>query len=112
MNFRLCSTVMVPIAEEKSVGVLRLYATTLARQNRAQQKDISRLRRILDGARQPEFPDLVDSLSRLRVKYFAAGRESVEKSAVARPVEHAKQELLLHGSRPVPETEAERHQSR
>jgi transposase len=95
---------MVPIAKEDSLDVLRLYATTLIEQNSALLKEVSRLRRIVDGAKQPAFPDLMDQLSRLRVKYFAAGRESVEGDAT-RPVGHQNTSLLLHGSRPIGESE-------
>jgi transposase len=91
---------MVPIQKENSVEVLRLYTTNLISEVEALRRENNRLRSMIDGASKAEFPELSDQLSRLRVKFFGSGRESVEKDS-PRPIGHAKQDLLLHGSRPV-----------
>jgi transposase len=91
---------MVPIQKEKSVEVLRFYTTNLIGEVEALRRENNRLRGMIDGAKKAEFPDLADQLSRLRVKYFGSGRESVDKD-ITRPVGHPDQSLLLHGTRPV-----------
>jgi transposase len=65
------------------------------------RKEVSRLRNRLDGEKQPAFPAVMDQLSRLQQRYFAGGQETLEKAT--RPVGHAKENLLLHGSRAIPE---------
>ncbi len=100
----LCFNV-IPVREEKSVEVLRTYTLSLIEQNLAQQKEINRLRELIDGAKQLAFPDIEDRLVRLKVQAWQHGRERVEKTTIsARPVGHKEQELLPHGKRVGPET--------
>ena len=98
---------MVPIAEEENIEVLRLFATTLVGEVTALRKEVTRLRNRIDDEKQATFPSLIDQLSRLRVQYFGAGRETISETGT-RPVGHPKQELLLHGARTVPQTEADK----
>jgi transposase len=96
---------VIPVREEKSVEVLRTYTLSLIEQNLAQQKEINRLRELIDGAKQLAFPDIEDRLVRLKVQAWQHGRERVEKTTIsARPVGHKEQELLPHGKRVGPET--------
>ena len=92
---------MVPLSEENSIEVLRLFATTLVDEVTSLRKEVSRLRNCLDGEKQPSFPAVMDQLSRLQQRYFGGGQEKLENAA--RPVGHAKENLLLHGARPIAE---------
>ncbi len=96
---------VIPVREEKSVEVLRTYTLSLIEEVEKQQKEINRLRDLIDGAKQLTFPDIEDRLVRLKVRAWSHGRERVEKSNIsARPVGHKEQELLPHGQRVGPET--------
>jgi transposase len=92
---------MVPLSEEKSIEVLRLFATTLVDEVTTLRKEISRLRNRLDDEKQSTFPAVMDQLSRLQQRYFGGGQEKLENAA--RPLGHVKENLLLHGARPIAE---------
>lgn len=95
---------MIPVREEKSVEVLRTYTLSLIEEVEKQQKEINRLRSLIDGAKQIAFPDIEDRLSRLKVRAWSHGRERTEKTTIfSRPVGHQEQALLPHGKRVGPE---------
>jgi len=81
---------MVPIAEEENIEVLRSFATTLVGEVTALRKEVTWLRNRIDDEKQATFPSLIDQLSRLRVQYFGAGRETISETGTG-PVGHPKQ---------------------
>jgi len=99
---------MVPIAQETSPDVLRQYALWLEGEVKRLTKELSQLRNGQDRDRQLVLSaELQDQLTRLRQKFFGAGREKTAE-AEARPVGHPTQELLPHGGRPIAEAQGEK----
>jgi len=101
---------VIPVQEEKSVEVLRTYTLSLIEEVREQQKEINRLRGLIDGAKQLAFPSIEDRLTRLKIEAFRQGRERIEKTEICqRPVGHKGQDLLPHGERVGPEGSEKKH---